>query len=206
VFFVTVGMKVQPAMLNPFAENAQFGIAIVLAAVAVASKLVTGLAVYQRGVRRWPVAVGMVPRGEVGLIFAGTGLAAGVIAGDLYSALVVVVILTTFVTALAERSLQNREAACSRCGARALFALMLGRHRDGLPQAVQRSMGGSRPRRAWGPRAVSTRSSSGSAASRSTAATKAPLATMVAPRSRVSDWSRLAALVVSPTVAILRAA
>jgi Kef-type K+ transport system membrane component KefB len=96
VFFVTIGMKVQPAILNPFAENAQFGIAMLLTVVAVASKLATGLAVYQSGVRRWPVGVGMVPRGEVGLIFAGTGLAAGVIAPDLYSALVIVVMLTTF--------------------------------------------------------------------------------------------------------------
>jgi Kef-type K+ transport system membrane component KefB len=38
----------------------------------------------------------MVPRGEVGLIFAGAGLSAGVITQDLYSALVVVVMLTTF--------------------------------------------------------------------------------------------------------------
>jgi Kef-type K+ transport system membrane component KefB len=96
VFFVTVGMKVQPAMLNPFAENAQFGIAMLLTAVAISSKLVAGIAVYQRGVRRWPVGVGMVPRGEVGLIFAGAGLAAGVIAEDLYAALVAVVMLTTF--------------------------------------------------------------------------------------------------------------
>ena len=96
VFFVTVGMKVQPAMLNPFAENAQFGIAMLLTALAVVSKLGAGLAVYQSGVRRWPVGVGMVPRGEVGLIFAGVGLSAGVIAADLYSALVVVVMLTTF--------------------------------------------------------------------------------------------------------------
>jgi Kef-type K+ transport system membrane component KefB len=97
VFFVTIGMKVQPTMLNPSAEDAQFGMAMLLTAVAVTSKLATGLAVYQKGVRRWPVGVGMVPRGEVGLIFAGTGLSAGVIAGDLYSALVVVVMLTTFV-------------------------------------------------------------------------------------------------------------
>lgn len=97
VFFVAVGMKVQPAMLNPFAEKAQFSVAMVLIAVAVASKLAAGLAVYQPGVRRSVVGVGMVPRGEVGLIFAGAGLAAGVIADDLYSALVVVVMLTTFV-------------------------------------------------------------------------------------------------------------
>jgi Kef-type K+ transport system membrane component KefB len=96
VFFVTVGMKVQPALLNPFAANALFGVAILLTAVAIASKLVAGLAVYQPGVRRWPVGVGMVPRGEVGLIFAGAGLAAGVLAEDLYAALVVVVMLTTF--------------------------------------------------------------------------------------------------------------
>ena len=96
VFFVTVGMKVEPAMLNPFAAGSQFGIAALITVVAVASKLAAGLVVYQRGVRRWPVAVGMVPRGEVGLIFAGAGLSAGVIAGDLYSALIVVVMATTF--------------------------------------------------------------------------------------------------------------
>ena len=96
IFFVTVGMKVHPGLLNPFAPNAQFGIAMLLAVVAIVSKLVAGLAVYQRGVRRWPVGVGMVPRGEVGLIFAGAGLAAGVVGQDLYSALVVVVMLTTF--------------------------------------------------------------------------------------------------------------
>jgi len=96
IFFVSVGMKVQPGMLNPFAEDALFGIAMLLTAVAVASKLAAGLAVYQKAVRRWVVGVGMVPRGEVGLIFAGAGLSAGVIAQDLYSALVVVVILTTF--------------------------------------------------------------------------------------------------------------
>jgi Kef-type K+ transport system membrane component KefB len=98
VFFVTVGMKVDLSMLNPFSDQPRLGLAIVLTAVAVAAKLAAGLAIYRKDVRRWPVAVGMVPRGEVGLIFAGTGLAAGLIAPDLYSALVIVVMLTTFVT------------------------------------------------------------------------------------------------------------
>jgi Kef-type K+ transport system membrane component KefB len=96
VFFVSVGMKVELAALNPFGEGGQFGTAILLGALALASKLASGLAVYQKGVRRWPVGVGMVPRGEVGLIFAGAGLGAGIIAQDLYSALVAVVMLTTF--------------------------------------------------------------------------------------------------------------
>jgi Kef-type K+ transport system membrane component KefB len=97
IFFVTIGMKVEPHMLNPFGEG-QLGFALVLTAVAVASKLVAGLAVYQRGVRRWQVGVGMVPRGEVGLIFAGIGLTSGVIDEGLYAAVVVMVMLTTFVT------------------------------------------------------------------------------------------------------------
>lgn len=97
VFFVAVGMKVEPARLDPFGADAQLGLALLLTGLAVVSKLAAGLAVYQAGVRRWPVGVGMVPRGEVGLIFAGTGLAVGVVAADLYSALVVAVMLTTFV-------------------------------------------------------------------------------------------------------------
>jgi len=97
IFFVTVGMKVELSKLNPFAEGAQLGVALALAVVAIASKLVAALAVYHPGTRRWPVGVGMVPRGEVGLIFAGAGLAASVVAPDLYSALVVMVMITTFV-------------------------------------------------------------------------------------------------------------
>jgi Kef-type K+ transport system membrane component KefB len=111
VFFVTVGMKVQPAMLNPFAEDGQFWMALALTAVGVASKLAAGLAVYQRSVRRWVVGVGMIPRGEVGLIFAGTGLAAGVIANDLYSALVVAVMLTTFAAPPWLKALYSRSGA-----------------------------------------------------------------------------------------------
>jgi len=97
IFFVTVGMKVDPTALNPWGEDALLGLVGLLTAIAVLSKVAAGLGVYQRGVRRWPVGVGMVPRGEVGLIFAGAGWSVGVIAGELYSALVVVVMVTTFV-------------------------------------------------------------------------------------------------------------
>lgn len=96
VFFVTVGMKVDPATLNPFGDGT-FRFALLLTAVAVLSKLAAGLGVYQRGVRRWPVGVGMIPRGEVGLIFAGIGLANGVIEETLYAALVTMVMVSTFI-------------------------------------------------------------------------------------------------------------
>lgn len=52
---------------------------------------------YQKGIRRWPVGVAMVPRGDVGLIFAGIGLATKVIGQDLYAALITMVMVTTLV-------------------------------------------------------------------------------------------------------------
>jgi Kef-type K+ transport system membrane component KefB len=44
------------------------------------------------------VGIGMVPRGEVGLIIAGAGLLAGAIDRDLFGAAVAVSVITTFIT------------------------------------------------------------------------------------------------------------
>ncbi len=96
VFFVTVGMKADPAILNPFGDGS-LGFALLLTAVAVLSKLAAGLGVYQKGIRRWPVAVGMIPRAEFGLVFAGVGLSRGVIDQTLYAALVTMVMVSTFI-------------------------------------------------------------------------------------------------------------
>lgn len=108
IFFVTIGMKVRPATLNPFVPDGGLALALYLTGVAVVSKLAAALGVYQRGVRRWPVGVGMIPRGEVGLIFAGIGLANGVIEANLYAALVAMVMVTTFVAPLWLRALYRR--------------------------------------------------------------------------------------------------
>ena len=53
---------------------------------------------FGKGVRKIVVGVGMVPRGEVGLIFAQIGLSAGILATGLYSSVALMVMLTTFVT------------------------------------------------------------------------------------------------------------
>jgi Kef-type K+ transport system membrane component KefB len=44
------------------------------------------------------MGLGMIPRGEVGLIFAGLGLRAGIIGQQLYASLLFVVLATTLVT------------------------------------------------------------------------------------------------------------
>ncbi|PYM82030.1 MAG: sodium:proton antiporter, partial [Candidatus Rokuibacteriota bacterium] len=93
IFFVAVGMQVGPALLNPFARSS-LPLGLALTSVAIGSKLLAGLGVYQRGVDRWRVGVGMIPRGEVGLSFAGVGKATGTIEEGVYAAIVAMVVTT----------------------------------------------------------------------------------------------------------------
>ncbi len=99
IFFVTVGAKADLSVLNPAIPDNRAGliIATFLIIVAIAGKVVTGWAVVgQPQVNRLAIGVGMVPRGEVGLVFAGIGSASGVLDKPLEAAIIVMVILTTF--------------------------------------------------------------------------------------------------------------
>ncbi|MGK7928172.1 MAG: cation:proton antiporter [Spirulina sp.] len=99
IFFVTVGAKADLSVLNPTVADNRAGliIAAFLIAIAILGKVVTGWAVFgQPGVNRLAIGVGMIPRGEVGLVFAGIGSASGVLDKPLEAAIIVMVILTTF--------------------------------------------------------------------------------------------------------------
>ena len=100
VFFVLMGLRVD---LRSFASGQGLVLALVITAAAVVGKQVCGLGVLKRGVNRLAVGVGMIPRGEVGLIFAGMGANLAHEGGPLFSpatfsALVFMVMLTTFLT------------------------------------------------------------------------------------------------------------
>lgn len=97
VFFVTLGMRVD---LAEVAANAGpvLTLGLLLSVLAVASKLACGWGVVKGQAKRLTVGVGMVPRGEVGLIFAGLGLTTGLLANWQYAVLLVVVLVTTVVT------------------------------------------------------------------------------------------------------------
>ncbi len=99
IFFVMVGAAVDISVFNPFvSENIMvISIALILFAVAVVSKYASGYVVYEKGVRKSIIGVGMIPRGEVGLIFAKIGLVHGIFKTDLFSAITAMVILTTFI-------------------------------------------------------------------------------------------------------------
>ncbi|PMB00774.1 sodium:proton antiporter, partial [Fischerella thermalis CCMEE 5328] len=99
IFFVTVGARVDLGVLNPIVPENQQGliIAIFLVVVAIIGKVVTGWSVFgQPGINRLAIGVGMIPRGEVGLVFLGIGAASGAIDKPLQAAIIIMVILTTF--------------------------------------------------------------------------------------------------------------
>ncbi|MGH2571005.1 MAG: cation:proton antiporter [bacterium] len=100
IFFVLMGMRTD---IHSFAQPGVLGLAAVLTVAAVIGKQVCSLGVLAKGMDRLSVGIGMVPRGEVGLIFANIGLGLS-IAGEriidegTFSAVVVMVIVTTMVT------------------------------------------------------------------------------------------------------------
>ncbi|MFM7548636.1 MAG: cation:proton antiporter, partial [Cyanobacteriota bacterium] len=98
LYFISVGMRVSAgALLEPRA----WSLALALLVMALLSKLVCGLGVNRAdrraGIDRWLVVFGLVPRGLPGLVFATTALSAGVIDGIQFSALVMMVTVTTVV-------------------------------------------------------------------------------------------------------------
>jgi Kef-type K+ transport system membrane component KefB len=72
-------------------------IIVVLTVVAVISKGAAGFMARGKDYDQLGIGFGMIPRGEVGLVFAAFAAANGVFAGETYSALVMVVLLTTLV-------------------------------------------------------------------------------------------------------------
>jgi Kef-type K+ transport system membrane component KefB len=97
MFFISIGLEANARDLGP---RALFTIVLVL--VAIVAKMI-GAGVFARlfgfsspeSVR---VGIGMISRGEVGLIVAGYGLAHGIIGQDVFSASVLMVLATTIVT------------------------------------------------------------------------------------------------------------
>ncbi len=105
IFFILMGMKVD---LRFFGRPELLGFALVLTLAAIIGKQVCSLGVLERGTNRLAIGLGMIPRGEVGLIFAGigatlilpnaSGVREAVIRPATFGAVVIMVIATTLAT------------------------------------------------------------------------------------------------------------
>lgn len=116
IFFVLMGMRTE---LSSFMNLSILGTAGALTLAAIVGKQACSLGVLAKGVNRVAVGIGMIPRGEVGLIFANIGLGLSVMGQPVidkatFSMVVVMVIVTTLVTPPAlkwslERNSDHRE-------------------------------------------------------------------------------------------------
>ncbi|MEZ6124316.1 MAG: cation:proton antiporter, partial [Planctomycetaceae bacterium] len=101
IFFVATGIAVD---LSQFSGGSVWVLAISLSVVAIIGKLVCCFGVLEKGLNKLSVGVGMIPRGEVGLIFAQVGQGLVTPSGErvidtaTYSAIVVMVMVTTMMT------------------------------------------------------------------------------------------------------------
>jgi len=94
IFFVAVGAAVD---VRSFGSREVVMVGLALTGVAIVGKFVAGFAPVWMQANKTLIGVGMIPRGEVGLIFAQTGLTAGVLNAGTYSALMLMVLVTTFI-------------------------------------------------------------------------------------------------------------
>ncbi|HQT92931.1 MAG TPA: cation:proton antiporter, partial [Candidatus Kryptobacter bacterium] len=94
VFFVLMGIQVHLESFIPSILGVSGGLII----AAMLGKQACGLVVRDKNVDRVTVGIGMIPRGEVGLIFASIGKGLGVVNNEIFSAVVIMVIVTTLVT------------------------------------------------------------------------------------------------------------
>lgn len=95
IFFVMTGMQVN---LSVFTDSKVVTAALAITAVAILGKLVCGWAFTSSSpINRMIIGIGMVPRGEVGLIFATVGKSIGVVNDELFAVTVIMVILTTLI-------------------------------------------------------------------------------------------------------------
>lgn len=94
IFFVLTGMAVR---LDTLFDPSILLVALGITVVAILGKLAAGW-VSGSGVKKSIIGWGMVPRGEVGLIFATIGRSLGVVSDEVFSVIVIMVIFTTLMT------------------------------------------------------------------------------------------------------------
>jgi Kef-type K+ transport system membrane component KefB len=114
IFFVLIGTGMDLSVLNPMQPENREGliVAAFLLTVAIVGKLASGWSYFSaEKTNRLVVGLGMLPRGEVGLIFLGLGTQAGLLTPPLEAAILLMVIGTTFLAPILLRLVLSKQAA-----------------------------------------------------------------------------------------------
>jgi len=110
IFFVMVGLSLNLREVD-WGSMRIWALALSLLAVAVLGKLACGFILSNEPLRsRWIIGIAMIPRGEVGLIFAELGRTSGILDNETYAALIIVIAFTTLVSPFILRGIYRRPA------------------------------------------------------------------------------------------------
>jgi Kef-type K+ transport system membrane component KefB len=107
LFFVTVGLSVNLRLVDwgsPFI----WAVSLSLVVVAVVSKMVGAFLIRETTFLKVVIGLAMVPRGEVGLVFAELGRTSGILGNEMYAALVLVIAFTTLLPPFGLKALYRR--------------------------------------------------------------------------------------------------
>lgn len=107
IFFVTVGLTLNFSIID-WSSPFIWSFSLTLFVVALLTKLVSGLFIREPFARRIAIGLAMVPRGEVGLIFAELGRSTGILTPEVYAGLILVVALTTLLPPFALKYFYRR--------------------------------------------------------------------------------------------------
>jgi Kef-type K+ transport system membrane component KefB/predicted amino acid-binding ACT domain protein len=94
IFFLNIGISTN---IRAMADTRVIGVALILSAVAIVSKIAAASGATGSRGDKLTIGFGMLPRGEVGLIFASIGLSVGALSEELYGSVLVVVLVTTLI-------------------------------------------------------------------------------------------------------------
>ncbi len=107
IFFVMVGLSLNLREIDwssPFIWV--FSIALMI--VAIVGKLAGPMLIREPWPTRWIIGTAMIPRGEVGLIFAELGRESGILNNEIYAGMIIVIALTTVLSPFAMKELYAR--------------------------------------------------------------------------------------------------
>ncbi len=97
IFFVTVGLSLDLSEIN-WASHFFWVFSLSLAALAIVSKIGSALIIKENFARKLVIGMAMVPRGEVGLVFAELGRSSGLFNNEIYASVIMVIAYTTIFT------------------------------------------------------------------------------------------------------------
>ena len=107
IFFVTVGLSLNLREVE-WSSGFIWALSLSLLAAAVLGKLLGALLIPEPWPRRWIIGTAMIPRGEVGLIFAELGRASGILDNQVYAGMIIVIALTTLLPPFVMKAMYRR--------------------------------------------------------------------------------------------------